>query len=285
MGQMGAFWGLLALSCAVDASGFLAGLQQRLRTRKAESPSRLAAVVPDDRIVPPGPLPQLYVYDHCPFCVRARIIFGLKKIKHELIWLANDEVDIPTRLVGKKMVPILVWTDPQDPQKITAMPESMDIVRRVDGDAKMGAGGPVLKETGASEEFISAMNEVTAASRRLTRPRFAGSALLPEFSFDAARRTYTERHPLDAPSSYDENFKRSSEYIPQLEKALQKLDPLLHSEEEAVEGGPSYTDVDLFPRLRGCTIVKGVKWPQRVRAYVDKWSEKTDIPLYDRIAF
>lgn len=22
---------------------------------------------------------KLYVYDHCPFCVRARMIFGLKK--------------------------------------------------------------------------------------------------------------------------------------------------------------------------------------------------------------
>ena len=28
-------------------------------------------------------LPTLYVYDHCPFCVRVRVVFGLKNIKHK----------------------------------------------------------------------------------------------------------------------------------------------------------------------------------------------------------
>ena len=27
---------------------------------------------------------NLYVYDHCPFCVRARMIFGLKNLPVEL---------------------------------------------------------------------------------------------------------------------------------------------------------------------------------------------------------
>ena len=46
-----------------------------------------------------NPLPRLYVYDHCPFCVRARIIMGIKNVKHDVIFLANDDVDTPTRLV------------------------------------------------------------------------------------------------------------------------------------------------------------------------------------------
>ncbi len=45
---------------------------------------------------------NVYVYDHCPFCVRARMIFGLKKIPHQLIFLDNDDVETPTALVGKK---------------------------------------------------------------------------------------------------------------------------------------------------------------------------------------
>ncbi|VTP68106.1 Glutaredoxin-2 [Leclercia adecarboxylata] len=27
---------------------------------------------------------KLYVYEHCPFCIRARMIFGLKKVPFEL---------------------------------------------------------------------------------------------------------------------------------------------------------------------------------------------------------
>ena len=42
------------------------------------------------------------VYDHCPFCVRARMIFGLKNLPVELIVLANDDEATPIGLVGKK---------------------------------------------------------------------------------------------------------------------------------------------------------------------------------------
>lgn len=31
---------------------------------------------------------KLYVYDHCPFCVRACMIFGLKNLPVELVVLA-----------------------------------------------------------------------------------------------------------------------------------------------------------------------------------------------------
>ena len=53
-------------------------------------------------------LPTLYVYDHCPFCVRVRLAFGVKNIKHNLVFMANDDVPTPTALVGKKIAPIFV---------------------------------------------------------------------------------------------------------------------------------------------------------------------------------
>jgi hypothetical protein len=50
-------------------------------------------------IVPGTPLPRIYVYDHCPFCIRVRFIMGLKNIKHNVVFLANDDVHTPTNLV------------------------------------------------------------------------------------------------------------------------------------------------------------------------------------------
>lgn len=35
------------------------------------------------------------------------MIMGFKGIPHNLMYLANDDVDTPTAMVGKKMVPIL----------------------------------------------------------------------------------------------------------------------------------------------------------------------------------
>ena len=70
------------------------------RTRAAAQPRRTAirptasannAHVLATRVVPPV-LPKIFVYDHCPFCVRVRIALGIKNVKHELIFLANDDV-------------------------------------------------------------------------------------------------------------------------------------------------------------------------------------------------
>lgn len=54
---------------------------------------------------------KLYIYDHCPFCVKARMIFGLKNIPVELNVLQNDDEATPTRMIGQKMVPILQKDD------------------------------------------------------------------------------------------------------------------------------------------------------------------------------
>ena len=66
------------------------------------------------------------VYDLCPFCTRTRMIFGLKKIPHRLIFMAYDDVETPTALIGKKLAPIL-HLHGEDP-----MPESLEIIQRVD---------------------------------------------------------------------------------------------------------------------------------------------------------
>lgn len=55
---------------------------------------------------------KLFIYDHCPFCVKARMIFGLQGQPVRLVTLLNDDEITPTTMIGKKMAPIL--------QKMTA---------------------------------------------------------------------------------------------------------------------------------------------------------------------
>lgn len=55
-------------------------------------------------------LPIVYVYDHCPFCVRVRLALGIKNVKHNINFMANDDIPTPTKLVGKKIAPIFVST-------------------------------------------------------------------------------------------------------------------------------------------------------------------------------
>ncbi|MCC9266155.1 glutaredoxin 2, partial [Bacillus velezensis] len=103
---------------------------------------------------------KLYIYDHCPYCVKARMIFGLKNLPVELQILANDDAATPERLIGQKMVPILQKDDG------SYMPESMDIVHYIDNyDRK-----PLL--TGSTNPAIAAwLRKVTEYTPRLIIPR------------------------------------------------------------------------------------------------------------------
>lgn len=53
---------------------------------------------------------KLYIYDHCPFCVRARMIFGLRGVAVQQIFLQNDDEATPIRMIGAKQLPILEKT-------------------------------------------------------------------------------------------------------------------------------------------------------------------------------
>ncbi len=72
-----------------------------------------AARVLTGRVVPTT-VPILYVYDHCPFCVRVRLAFGLKNIKHELRFLANDDSKKYLALLSFKSLSfVLIQSKPQ----------------------------------------------------------------------------------------------------------------------------------------------------------------------------
>ncbi len=48
---------------------------------------------------------KLYIYDHCPYCLKARMIFGLKNIPVELHVLLNDDAETPTGWSVKNRFP------------------------------------------------------------------------------------------------------------------------------------------------------------------------------------
>ena len=79
-------------------------------TSSSSSAATKDKFVKPPRLVPEDPslIPTLYNYDHCPFCVRVRLALGFKNVKHNLIFMANDDVHTPKALVGKKIAPIMV---------------------------------------------------------------------------------------------------------------------------------------------------------------------------------
>ena len=213
------------------------------------------------------PTMKLYIYDHCPFCVRARMIFGLRGLPVKLEVFANDDEAGPTALIGEKVVPILVKPDG------TAMDESLDIVLFVDEYA----GKERLDDT-IRPEIQAWLDKVGKYSSRLTAPRCVQISL-PEFATESARAYYIVKKTA-AYGDFAENIARTDEYLAQLHADLPELATLIHSEAHIGER-LGYEDIITFPLLRNLTMVKGVNYPPAVRHYVETMSAKSRVPLFD----
>jgi glutaredoxin 2 len=208
---------------------------------------------------------KLYIYDHCPFCLKARMIFGLKNLPVELVTLLNDDEATPTRMIGKKMAPILQKDDSR------YLPESMDIVHYVD---KLD-GNPLLtgKQNPAIEEWLRKVNSYV---NRLLIPRFAKGAF-DEFATPQARAWFVEKKEA-AIGSFDEHLAHSAGLVKKISDDLRALDKLI-VQSNAVNGELSEDDIHLFPLLRNLTLVAGITWPSRVADYRDNMAKQTQINL------
>ncbi|MBZ6385394.1 MULTISPECIES: glutaredoxin 2 [Pantoea] len=213
---------------------------------------------------------KLYIYDHCPFCVKARMIFGLKNLPVELIVMLNDDEATPKKLVGQKVAPILQKDDG------SAMPESMDIVRFIDKSDRE----PLLN--GKMNPAISDwLRHVNGYINKLLLPRIAEAAFA-EFATPEAR-SYFRNKKEAAMGDFAELKSHAPGLIKKISDDLRQLDKLI-VKPNAVNGELSEDDIHLFPLLRSLTLVAGIDWPSRVADYRDNMAKQTQVNLLSSIA-
>lgn len=208
---------------------------------------------------------KLYIYDHCPFCVKARSIFGLKNIavEEEIVMEGDDQT--PISLVGKKTVPIL------ETEELTHMAESMDIVRYIDENYGM----PLFTEE-ADAEIEDWCKEVWKPMLNLVIPRFT-KADFPELATGEARLAYTQRE-IEQFGDLEAMFKNSDKYIDELIPLLDELSTMLERKHEL-----NICDIELYAILRSLTIVKDLEFPNTVKDYIYSMEDRTRVKaLFDR---
>ncbi|HDR1157027.1 TPA: GrxB family glutaredoxin [Pasteurella multocida] len=209
---------------------------------------------------------ELYVYDHCPYCVRAMMIFGLKNIPFKKHVLLNDDEETPIRLVGKKVVPILVKEDG------TAMPESLDIVKYIDAHY-----GEAILQTALRPEIEALLAEITSYSNYLLMPRFV-KLDLAEFATQSAIDYFTKKK-TDYVGDFTQHFNNTPTYLARLTQDLEKLSALVMGE-TSLNQHLSFEDILVFPLLRNLTCVKGLRFPARLEKYIKRLSELSKVELY-----
>ncbi|MET0155711.1 MAG: glutaredoxin 2 [Rickettsiales bacterium] len=254
---------------------------------------------------------KLYVYDHCPYCVKARMIFGLTSTPVDVVYLPNDDEETPIRMIGKKMLPILEKNDG------TFLPESLDILAYVDA-MKNGAHQPPTKrvlavgfvrwvvffffpvlhksafvrsalqepkhsalEKGGCPRLAALLEKLDVFFYPLAMPRWV-KAPLEEFNSESARRYFINKKTTYI-GDFDENLRRSPDYIDQANGWLRELDAYL-AEKKDTETSLSYDDVHLFAALRSLSIVKGLRYLPHVEEYRQRLARASNVPLHDSIA-
>ena len=209
---------------------------------------------------------KLYHYEHCPYCVRVRMIIGWKglDVVHEV--LANSDEQRPKELVGSKMVPILQKDDG------SCIKESLDIIDYID----QNFGEPLLSDRPEEHEggaLARWLEKSSRSIRHLVHPR---NICVFEQDFPTqADRDYYEGKKSRNIGPFDAAFAQSKDYIRELAPLLDELKELL----KGGAGAPSYADILLFPVVRSITHVKGLLFPVELCAYVEKISLETKVPL------
>lgn len=197
---------------------------------------------------------KLYMFEHCSLCFRARMTAALKRRHLQEAVVLDDDTETMVSLVGKRVIPILVKDDG------TAMLESMDMVRHIDG-----LGEPVL--TGAERPEVATWAErVVSKTAPLTMPRYPLLGL-PEFATVAALDHYNLRKRR-AFGDFVELRANTRRYVAELLPDLEDLDRLIESP-LAINGTLSLDDVRVLPLLRSAAVVKGLRLPRKVRDYFE----------------
>ena len=212
---------------------------------------------------------KLYIYDHCPFCVRARMIFGLRNVPVEEIILLNDDEATPIGLIGAKQVPILQKPDGSH------MGESLDIVRYVDELA----GQARLDET-IRPAVQAWFDQASQPCNHLVMPRDVRlEPPLPEFATAEAIAYFVQKKEQNI-GSFEQNLAETHTYLERIHLALPELAALLGEQPYLNGSAPGMEDIIIFPVLRNLTLVKGIACPAKLQAYIERLSAESKVPLY-----
>lgn len=197
---------------------------------------------------------HLYMFEHCSLCFRVRMIAALKRLHLQETVVLDDDSDTMIKLVGKRAIPILVKDDGRP------MLESMDMVAHIDGVGERILTGPERREIATWAE------NVVAKTAPLTMPRYPLLGL-PEFGTVAALDHYHVRKRKRF-GDFVELRANTRLYVKELTPDLEELDRLIENR-SGVNGALSLDDIRVLPLLRSVAIVKGLRFPGKVRDYFE----------------
>ena len=209
----------------------------------------------------------LYHFPHCPYCIRVRLALGFLDIPYVSKAVAYDDSDTPTRLIGKKMLPI--WEDEDG-----AMPESLDIIQKLDEEGLLGTedflASPERKDMDAT---IAALGGVI---HNLTWPVWVYTK-----EFDGNARNYVMKKKEEKHGPFKLLVQRKEEFLKELAPLLHKVEaeliPYYQSSELSIK------DILIAAHLWGLYLVPEFQFSEKLHSYLQKIKKQTMFNYMDEL--
>ncbi|NOH26891.1 glutathione S-transferase N-terminal domain-containing protein [Vibrio mediterranei] len=218
---------------------------------------------------------KLHVFDSCPYCVRVKVLIGLKGLDCQINPMVLGQ--LPDSVEGKLekfSVPILEESDPENGES-TIMTESLDIFRKLDS-----IGTPLFFSYEPLEKVVELLGKLQQAKAPLSYPRMP-LMNLPELSSEEALKMFRTSREEAFGQTLEQAIDNTAQYIPGVEKVVEELEQALMP--QAFINGDRNLNIDdvvAFAELRNLTMVGEFNFSEQMQAYLDVISSRSNVPLY-----
>ncbi|WP_018983814.1 glutaredoxin 2 [Salinimonas chungwhensis] len=205
----------------------------------------------------------LYQYQHCPFCVKADMVANYLNIRHQKVYLLNDDEETAMRLVNHKGIPILEREDGVTTSR------SDEIIQQLLSMADQG----YLSDERKYDLQITALDTIANDINAMVFPRCI-MIKQPEFSTQSARDYFKQEKEKKLSMSFATALENSEIYQASIEKTLSELPPISLPSQD--DNTLAWDDLKLYPTLRNLTMIKNIRMNDNQRAYMDEVATLTN---------
>jgi len=210
----------------------------------------------------------LHCYDHSPLCIRVELALAFLGVPYTRKLYNYGDVEGPRRLKGKKQLPVLEHFAGK-----TA--DSRDIIDLLDKNTSHRSI-PAKTNRRDIDDWLRDSKKVREG---LIIPRIIKVPVKDWEDIEDARfaKDQFERDGF----KYREAKARTAEYLKAMNKLLEEFnEKQLYDAQSVNEFGFGMDDILVIPHLRSLTCVKGLKWPAKLRKYLENAFEDVKAELY-----
>ena len=213
---------------------------------------------------------KIYLYHHCPYCIKVRLVADLSNLDYQMITLASDDEKAHIDRIGSKQVPFLEKDDG------TFIKESDEICKFIAKTQNFEIAESTI------DSFVKdCIVELAPHYRRIVYPRIPHH---PRNECDFPTQSAKE-YFINKKTQYIGDFDallRNPPYdsIRAINQILAKIDPLIKT--PFINGEKfSWDDINILPIFFILTMARDLlEIPTNITNYIKNIEAKTNIELY-----